>query len=140
MYAVRVNPIMKGVETSCSQLAPNVDSAFSDVVLKADTVHISAHKVVLAAYSPRLKAMWEVSAILSCFELQSTLAEQNLPLLQSGMQESTASEVTMADMTGPVLKDFVSFMYGKLQNIPKDQVLPLCLAADAHQVTQLSLH
>lgn len=54
--------------------------------------------------------------------------------LQSEMQEGSAAEITMQDMKGPVLKDFVAYMYGTLQNIAADQLLSLFLAADAHQV------
>ena len=57
-------------------------------------------------------------------------------LLQSGMQEAAASQITLKDMKGPVLKSLVSHMYGTLDHIDDDQVLPLFLAADAHQLSQ----
>ena len=50
------------------------------------------------------------------------------------MQEGKAAEIRMKGMKGPVLKDFVAYMYGTLEDIALDQLLSLFLAADAHQV------
>ena len=42
--------------------APFYDStAFSDIVLKAGGTKVHAHKVMLAAHSPKLEAMFQVS-------------------------------------------------------------------------------
>ena len=41
----------------------------------------------------------------------------------------------MGQIEGPVLKALISFMYGCLESIPVDIVLPLFLAADSHQVS-----
>ena len=54
--------------------------------------------------------------------------------LQSEMQEGQAAEITMKDMKRPVLKDFVAYMYGTLEDIAENQLLSLFLAAGAHQV------
>ena len=51
------------------------------------------------------------------------------------MQEGTAATINLKDMEGSVLEAFVSHMYGTLQNITPGQLMPLFLAADAHQVT-----
>ena len=50
------------------------------------------------------------------------------------MQETDAAEIELREITGPVLQSLVSFMYGKLTDIPDSHLLPLFLAADAHQV------
>lgn len=50
------------------------------------------------------------------------------------MQEGKASEITLRDMKGPILKDLVASMYGALEEITPEHLLPLFLAADAHQV------
>ena len=52
------------------------------------------------------------------------------------MQEGTASAITLQNMTGPVLKLIISHIYGKLNYIPHEDLLPLFLAADAHQVSR----
>lgn len=42
--------------------APFYDNtAFSDIILKAEGTKVHAHKVVLAAHSPTLQAMFQVS-------------------------------------------------------------------------------
>lgn len=50
------------------------------------------------------------------------------------MQEGTASSITLQDMTGSVLRLIISHIYGKLNDIPHKELVPLFLAADAHQV------
>lgn len=89
-------------------------TAFSDIVLKAQRTKVPAHKIMLAAHSPVLEAM-----------------------LQSDMQEGKASEITLRNMKGPILKDLVASMYGALEEITPEHLLPLFLAADAHQVAVL---
>ncbi len=54
-------------------------------------------------------------------------------LLQSGTKENKAEEVEMGQIEGPVLMALISFMYGRLEDIPADIALPLFVAADAHQ-------
>ena len=54
------------------------------------------------------------------------------------MQESEASEIELGEIEGPVLQSLVSHMYGKLSNIADHEVLPLFMAADAHQVCLLA--
>ena len=55
--------------------------------------------------------------------------------LQSGMRETDAPEIELHEVEGPVLNLLVLYMYGKLAKIPDCYLLPLFLAADAHQVT-----
>ena len=50
------------------------------------------------------------------------------------MQEGRATGVTLEDMTGPVLRLLVEPMYGKLEIIQAQALLPLFLAADKYQV------
>lgn len=54
-------------------------------------------------------------------------------MMQSGTKESTAQEVEMGQIEGPVLTALISFMYGQLPTVPSDVLLPLFVAADAHQ-------
>ena len=54
------------------------------------------------------------------------------------MQETEASEIELGEMEGPVLQALVSHMYGKLSDIEDHLVLPLFMAADAHQVCLLN--
>ena len=68
--------------------------------------------------------------ILTC---QNTLLKTSVEL-QSDMQEGTASSITLQDMTGSVLRLIISHIYGKLNDIPHKELVPLFLAADAHQV------
>ena len=56
-------------------------------------------------------------------------------LLQSGMQESAAREITLQDIKGSTLQSLVSYMYGGLSTIPSNVVLPLFVAADKYQVS-----
>ena len=51
------------------------------------------------------------------------------------MQEGTASTIELKDIEGHVLEAFVAHMYGTLKTITSEQLMPLFLAADAHQVT-----
>lgn len=54
--------------------------------------------------------------------------------MQCGMQETGAAEIELNAIPGPVLQLLVSYMYGALAEVPGRQLLPLFLAADAHQV------
>ncbi len=53
---------------------------------------------------------------------------------QSEMVEGTSQEVELGQIEPPVLEALVSFMYGKLQDIPRKLLLPLFVAADAHHI------
>ena len=53
------------------------------------------------------------------------------------MREKHAGEVTL-DTTGDVLVLFLSFMYGRLETVPGELLLPLFELADCHQVGQFS--
>lgn len=55
-------------------------------------------------------------------------------VLQAGTKESTAHEVELGQTEGPVLKALIEFMYGRLSDVPSGILLPLFVAADAHQV------
>lgn len=56
-----------------------------------------------------------------------------MSILQAGTKENTANEVEMKEIEGPVLAALVSHMYGRpIEN--SDILLPLFVAADAHQV------
>ncbi len=59
--------------------------------------------------------------------------------MQSGMREQTSQEIEIQQMEGPVLEALVSFMYGKLRGIPPSLLVPLLVAADAHQVCILTV-
>lgn len=54
------------------------------------------------------------------------------------MQETTACEIELGDMEGPVLQALVSYMYGRPVQVADEQLLALFLAADAHQVRLMS--
>ena len=59
--------------------------------------------------------------------------------MQTGTKKSTAQEVEMGEIEGPILTALISFMYGCLDSIPTDILLPLFIAADAHQARSLLL-
>ncbi len=59
--------------------------------------------------------------------------------MQTGTKESTAQEVEMGEIEGPILTALISFMYGRLDTIPTNILLPLFIAADAHQARTLLL-
>ena len=59
--------------------------------------------------------------------------------MQTGTKESTAREVKMGEIEGSILTALISFMYGCLGPIPTDVLLPLFIAADAHQARSLLL-
>ena len=59
--------------------------------------------------------------------------------MQTGTKESIAQEVEMGEIEGPTLTALISFMYGRLDTIPTDILLPLFIAADAHQARTLLL-
>ena len=46
----------------------------------------------------------------------------------------------MGEIEGPTLTALISFMYGRLGPVPKDILIPLFIAADAHQARTLLLH
>ena len=54
--------------------------------------------------------------------------------MQSGMHEETLDTIELGGMEGPVLEALMSFLYGSLAKIPAELLLPLYVAADAHQV------
>ena len=54
------------------------------------------------------------------------------------MREKLEGEVTL-DTTEEVLVLFLSFMYGRLETVPRELLLPLFQLADCHQVGQSSL-
>ena len=54
--------------------------------------------------------------------------------LQSGMKEAEAGEIELGEMEGHILQHMVAHMYGKLSDFPDTDLLPLFMAADAHQV------
>ncbi|KAL3139584.1 hypothetical protein ABBQ38_003903 [Trebouxia sp. C0009 RCD-2024] len=86
----------------------------SDIILAAEDQQIYAHKVVLASHSASFKAMFE-----------------------SGMQETTSQVVKIGQISASVLQAMVRFMYGDLVDIPHKMLVPLAVAADAHQVDVL---
>ncbi|DBA99211.1 TPA: Galactose oxidase, central domain [Trebouxia sp. C0006] len=103
------------MQDTASQFDPFFDdSSTSDIVAMAGEAKIHAHKIVLSAHSPLFKAMF-----------------------QTGTKESTAREVEMGEIEGPTLTALISFMYGRLGPVPKDILIPLFIAADAHQVDKL---
>lgn len=87
------------------------DDQMSDFTIKAGDTVIHAHKVVLAAHSASFKAMF-----------------------QSEMQEAHDSTVELGDIEGPVLELLISAMYGDYSLDPPELLVPLFVAADAHQV------
>lgn len=52
------------------------------------------------------------------------------------MQETQAAEVELGQVGGATLQALVAHMYGSLKEITHEQLLPLFLAADAHQVSR----
>ncbi len=65
-------------------------------------------------------------------------------LVQSGMREESMGIIELGDMQGPVLEVLMEYLYGCLTEIPAQLLLPLFVAADAHQVSimtrQNSIH
>ncbi len=57
--------------------------------------------------------------------------------VQSGMQEAHDSTVELGDIEGPVLKLLISAMYGDYNPESPELLVPLFVAADAHQVHTL---
>ncbi len=56
-------------------------------------------------------------------------------LMQSGMREESMGTIELGDMQGPVLEAMMEYLYGCLTEIPAQLLLPLFVAADAHQVS-----
>ncbi len=56
-------------------------------------------------------------------------------LVQSGMREESMGTIELGDMQGPVLEALMEYFYGCLTEIPAQLLLPLFVAADAHQVS-----
>ena len=54
------------------------------------------------------------------------------------MYEAQATEVELSQVSGATLQALVAHMYGKLQDITLEQLLPLFVAADAHQVSKIA--
>lgn len=50
------------------------------------------------------------------------------------MHEETLDIIELGGIEGPVLEALMSFLYGALTEIPAQLLLPLYVAADAHQV------
>jgi len=55
------------------------------------------------------------------------------------LAQKRAQEVEMNEIEGPTLTLLISFMYGRLGIIPADILLPLFIAADAHQARAVLL-
>ena len=60
--------------------------------------------------------------------------------MQSGMRETKSQVVRIGQISAPVLQALVRFMYGDLVIIPHKMLVPLMVAADAHQVDLPDLH
>ena len=56
-------------------------------------------------------------------------------LMQSGMREESMGTIELGDMQGPFLEAMMEYLYGCLTEIPAQLLLPLFVAADAHQVS-----
>lgn len=54
--------------------------------------------------------------------------------LQSGMRDADSPVVKIGQISAPILKAMVQFMYGRLVEVPDSMSLLLMVAADAHQV------
>lgn len=50
------------------------------------------------------------------------------------MRDAHSPVVKIGQISGPILKALVQSMYGRLVEIPERILLPLLVAADAHQV------
>ena len=65
-------------------------------------------------------------------------------LMQCGMREESMGTIELGDMQGPVLEVLMEYLYGCLTEVPAQLLLPLFVAADAHQVSdttrQSSIH
>jgi hypothetical protein len=57
--------------------------------------------------------------------------------VQSGMQEAHESTVELGNIEGPVLRLLISAMYGNYNPESLELLVPLFVAADAHQVRTL---
>lgn len=56
------------------------------------------------------------------------------------MREQLSGEVSLPEMDEAIVKAMLSFMYGRLRQVPDQLLLPLFVAADAHQVSSCLLH
>ena len=110
------------------------DASTSDVIVKAGEVKIHAHKIILIAHLALFRAMFQVNTLGNCSATITSSSKVGI-FLQSGTKEHTAEEVEMGQIEGPVLTALISFMYGRLEDIPTDIALPLFVAADAHQAS-----
>ncbi len=64
---------------------------------------------------------------------------QKAMLTQSGMREESMGTIELGDMQGPVLEVLMEYLYGCLTEIPAQLLLPLFVAADAHQVSTITI-
>ena len=55
--------------------------------------------------------------------------------MQSGMQESRTAEVCLKSTSEEAMQAMLSFMYGRLKEIPDKLLLPLFVLADSQQVS-----
>ncbi len=74
---------------------------------------------------------------LECYIWNHVLRMRLWCTMQTGTKESTAQEVGMGQIDGLTLTALISFMYGRLDTIPANILLPLFVAADAHQARTL---
>ena len=63
---------------------------------------------------------------------------KNAMLMQSGMPEESMGTIELGNMQGPVLEVLMEYLYGCLTEIPAQLLLPLFVAADAHQVSTIT--
>ena len=60
--------------------------------------------------------------------------------MQSGMRETREQEICLEDTTDEALEALLSFVYGRLDSVSVDVLLPLFKLADSHEVsTSLAL-
>lgn len=89
---------------------------FADVVLVCDDGEkIPAHRVILAARSPHFNAMFT-----------------------STMLESCSNEIHLTEVTGPVLRVFLKYLYTSMLNVDLSLAFDLYKLADYHGIDTLS--
>ncbi len=78
------------------------------------------------------------AALLICkcilWDKANRLVETLHAAVQSEMQEAHDSTVELGDIEGSVLKLLISAMYGDYSLVSPELLVPLFVAADAHQV------
>ena len=96
--------------------------------------------ILLLGWFALKKLIKDISSHEACAH-QTTLltSKQQAMLMPSGMREDSKDTIELGDMEGSVLEALMAFLYNCLTEIPAQLLLPLFVAADAHQVRTVLL-